>query len=83
MTGYVFAKICKYKEIDSLFIKNKMADKKKMYQRKKKQTDRSDANDTEASTQDESSWSTTPTPLQKPASLKNTQLNYMTDQFSR
>lgn len=79
MTGYVFAKICKYKEIDALFIKNKMADKKKMYQRKRKQTDKSDANDTEASTQDENYQAT---PLQKPASLKNTQVNYMTDQFS-
>lgn len=53
MTGYVFAKICKYKEIDALFIKNKVAEKKKMYLRKRKQTDKSDTNDTDASTQDE------------------------------
>ena len=79
MTGYVFAKICKYKEIDALFIKNKVADKKKMYLRKKKNHDKNevkdDGNATEASTQDE----TDAAPLQKPASLKNTQLNYMTD----
>jgi hypothetical protein len=36
MTGYVFAKICKYKEIDAIFLKNKKNDMKKMYKRNNK-----------------------------------------------
>ena len=36
MTGYVFAKICKYKEIDAIFLRNKKNDQKKMYKRNNK-----------------------------------------------
>ena len=36
MTGYIFAKILKYKEIDALFLKNKIAEKKRLYMRKNK-----------------------------------------------
>ena len=66
MTGYVFAKICKYKEIDALFLKNKMRDKKSNHYKFKGK-----GGNKFYQTEDDTDASES---LQKPATLKNTKV---------